>query len=104
MKLKKENQSVDASILLRRRIKIITGGRGRKKPGRERGMGGGKGGIRYEKRQERSTEGQETEQKYEQLLCSKSLVFYHVHPLFKEMIGINYNSTLIRPKLVQMVC
>ena len=72
--------------------------------GREEREGNRRDRIRYEKRQERSTEGQETEQKYEQLLCSKSLVFYHVHPLFKEMIGINYNSTLIRPKLVQMVC
>jgi hypothetical protein len=36
MKLnKKEDQSVDASILLRRGNKIITGGRGRKGPGRE---------------------------------------------------------------------
>ena len=37
MKLdKKEDQSVDASILLRRRNKIITGGRRREDTGRER--------------------------------------------------------------------
>ena len=39
---KKEDQSVDASVLLRRGNNIILGGRGRKGPGRERG-GGGKG-------------------------------------------------------------
>jgi hypothetical protein len=39
MKLnKKEYQSVDASTLLRRGNKIITGGRGRERPGRERGV------------------------------------------------------------------
>jgi hypothetical protein len=33
---KKEDQTVDASILHRRGNKIITGGRGRERPGRER--------------------------------------------------------------------
>jgi hypothetical protein len=63
---KKKDQSVDAPILLRRGNKIITGCRGKKGPWKERG-GRGKGGgcrIRYGKRQERSTEGQEIEQKY----------------------------------------
>ena len=56
MKLKeKEDQSVDASDLLRRGNKIITGGRGRERPGREReeegkwgigpGMEGDKGEV-----------------------------------------------------------
>jgi hypothetical protein len=36
MKLENEDQSVDASILLRRGSKIITGGRRRQGPGRER--------------------------------------------------------------------
>jgi len=40
MKLKKkEDQSIDASVLLRRGNKIITGDRGREKAGRERGRG-----------------------------------------------------------------
>jgi hypothetical protein len=56
---KKEDQSVDASILHKRRNKIITRGRGRTAPGRERKEGGKRGGrIRYWKGQERSTEGQ----------------------------------------------
>jgi len=66
MKLKKkEDQSVDASILYRRGNKNITGGRGREEPGREKEEGGNKrrGRIRYGKAQERSTEGQEIEQK-----------------------------------------
>jgi hypothetical protein len=43
MKLKKkEDQSVDASVLLRRRNKIVMEGREREEPGRERGGGGGK--------------------------------------------------------------
>jgi hypothetical protein len=37
MKLKKDDQSVDASLLLRRGKKIITGSRGRERSGRERG-------------------------------------------------------------------
>jgi hypothetical protein len=37
---KKENQSVDASVLLRRRNKIIMGGRRRDVPGRGREKGG----------------------------------------------------------------
>jgi len=45
MKLnKREDQGVDASILLRRGNKIIMGGRGREGPWRERG-GRGKGGA-----------------------------------------------------------
>jgi len=44
MKLKKEeDQSVDASVLLRRGNKIIMEGRGRERPGRERGGGGKRG-------------------------------------------------------------
>ena len=37
---KKEDQSVDASVLLRRGNKIIMGGRGREGPGRQRAGGG----------------------------------------------------------------
>jgi hypothetical protein len=37
---KKEDQNVDVSILHRRGKKIITGGRGREKPGRESGEEG----------------------------------------------------------------
>ena len=45
MELKnKEDQSVDASILHKRRNKIFTGGRGRKRPGRKRGGEVKKGG------------------------------------------------------------
>jgi hypothetical protein len=56
MKLnKKEDQSVDASILLRRWNKIIMGGRGRD-------LGGKMGSrIRYGQRQERSPGSQENE-------------------------------------------
>jgi hypothetical protein len=43
MKLKKmENQNVDASVLLRRRNKILTGGRGWEELGSKRGGGGRK--------------------------------------------------------------
>jgi hypothetical protein len=61
MKLKKkEEQSVDASILLKRGNKIITGGREREDlAGREEGEGKKRGSIRYEKRKERCPEGQE---------------------------------------------
>jgi hypothetical protein len=46
MKLKKkEDQSVDASVLLGRGNKIITGGRGREGPWREKGGGGKEGGA-----------------------------------------------------------
>jgi hypothetical protein len=49
---KKENQDIDASVLLRRGNKILTGGRGWKGLGRKRGGGGGNGaGIRYKRRQ-----------------------------------------------------
>jgi hypothetical protein len=64
MKLnKKEDQSVDASVLLRRGNKIITGGRGREGPGQEKRGGGemGQDRVRYGKRQERIPEGQENE-------------------------------------------
>ena len=44
MKPKKEDQSVDATILLRKRKKIILGGTGREGPRRERGGGGKNGG------------------------------------------------------------
>jgi hypothetical protein len=45
MKLKKkEDQSVDASVLLRMVKKIIRSGRGRKESGRERGGSGNKEG------------------------------------------------------------
>jgi hypothetical protein len=48
-----------ASILHKRSNKVITGGRGRKGPGRERGGGGEKGDrIRYWKGQEKNTESQ----------------------------------------------
>jgi hypothetical protein len=43
MKLKKEDQRVDASVLLRRGNKIITGGRGWERLGRKKRGGGGKG-------------------------------------------------------------
>jgi hypothetical protein len=45
MKLKKkEDQSVNASVFLRRGNKILTGGRGWEELGRKRGEKGGKGG------------------------------------------------------------
>jgi hypothetical protein len=57
---KKEGQSVGASILLRKGNKIIMGGKGREGSGSERGKESKKGGrIRFQKRQERSKEGQE---------------------------------------------
>jgi hypothetical protein len=55
---KKEDQSMDVSILLRQGNKIISGGRGKEEPGRERERGRGKKGrIKYGKRQERCPEG-----------------------------------------------
>jgi hypothetical protein len=66
MKLKKrEAQSVDASVLLRRVNKIITRGRGWEGLGRKRGSGGGKRGgrIRYGRRWRKCIEGQEIEQR-----------------------------------------
>ena len=56
---------MDISILFRRRNKVITEGRGREELG-EKKEGKGKKGCRitYEKRQKRSTEGQEIEQSY----------------------------------------
>jgi hypothetical protein len=61
---KKEDQSVDTSILYRTGNKIITGRRGREGPERKRG--GEKensvwGRNKYWEGQERSTEGQEIE-------------------------------------------
>jgi hypothetical protein len=68
MKLKrKEDQSVDASILLKRWNKIITGGRGSEGTWRERKGGEKQGGrIRCGRRQGRGgcTLCQEIEQKY----------------------------------------
>ena len=61
---KKENQSVATSILHRRENKIISGGRGRDLGVREEGEGKVWERNRYGKRQERSSEGQENEQKY----------------------------------------
>jgi hypothetical protein len=62
MKLKKkEGPSVDASILPRRKNKIITGGRGRDLGRRGWGRGRGKYRVRYGGRQERSPEDQENE-------------------------------------------
>ena len=65
MKLKrKEDQRVDASVLLRRGNKIIKGSRGWEGLGRKRGEGGEKRGrIRYGRRWRRCTEGQEIEQR-----------------------------------------
>ena len=40
---KRKDQSVDASVLLRRGTKIIMGGRGRERPGRVREGGGREG-------------------------------------------------------------
>ena len=53
MKLnKKEGSSIDVSVLLRQGNKIITGGKGREGPGREREGRGIKGSrTRYGKRQ-----------------------------------------------------
>jgi hypothetical protein len=44
-KLKKEDKSVDASILHKRENKVITGGRRREGPAKERGRGGKGEGI-----------------------------------------------------------
>jgi hypothetical protein len=54
---KKEDQDVDTSILHRTGNKTITGGRGRERPGRERGGGGTELGIG----RDRSTKNQEIE-------------------------------------------
>ena len=43
MKLKKEDQHMNVLVLLRRKNKIIMGGRGRERPGKERGGGRKKG-------------------------------------------------------------
>ena len=61
---KKEDQSVDASVLLRRGNKIITGARGWEGLGRKRGGREEKSGdrIRCGRRRGRCTEGQEIEQ------------------------------------------
>jgi hypothetical protein len=51
MKLKKEDKSVDASVLFGRGDKILTGSRGWEGLGRKRGVGEVKGGmIRYGRR------------------------------------------------------
>ena len=65
MKLKrKEDQRVDASVLLRRGNKIIKGSRGWEELGRKRRRRGEKGvRIRYGRRWRRCTEGQEIEQR-----------------------------------------
>jgi len=62
---KKEDQSVDASVLLRRGIKINTGGRGRDGLMKKRKVGEEKRGgrIRCGRRWEKCTEGQEIEQR-----------------------------------------
>lgn len=59
----KEEQSVDASVLLRRGNKIITGGRERDGLGRERGGGRKKEGSGVGRTRGRSTVGQEIEQR-----------------------------------------
>lgn len=58
-----EDQSVNASILHRRRSKRIRGGTGREGPGRERGGGGKRGGGKDQVLEgtESSAEGQEIE-------------------------------------------
>ena len=56
---KKEDQNVDASVLLRKGNKIITGGRGREGPGKENGVE--KEGGALSGREERITKGQENE-------------------------------------------
>ena len=62
---KKEDQSIEVSVLLRRQNKILMGGRGWKELGRKRGWGEEKGGRgRFVRRQRRWKEGQETEQRY----------------------------------------
>jgi hypothetical protein len=64
MKLKKEDQSVDASVLLKRGSKIIMGGRGREGSKRiEEGEDKRGQGQVWKKIGERSTEGQEVEQR-----------------------------------------
>jgi hypothetical protein len=65
MKLNKEHQGVDASILLRRGNNIIAGSRMKEGPGRDRGAAAEKEGrITYGKRHDRRPEGQENEYKY----------------------------------------
>ena len=66
MKLnKREDQSVDASVLLRRENKIITGARTSERMGRTQGVERKKRDrIRCDWRQRRSTEGQEIELRY----------------------------------------
>jgi hypothetical protein len=60
MKLKrKEDQRIDASVLLRKGNKIIKGSREWERLGRKRRGGGGK--IRHGRRWRRCTEGQEIE-------------------------------------------
>jgi hypothetical protein len=60
MKLnKKEGSNEDASIPLRRRNKIITGGRGKEGSGWVRGTGRERHRIRYGGRSERITKDQE---------------------------------------------
>jgi hypothetical protein len=58
---KKEDQSVDASVLHRTGNKTIIGGRGREGPGREKGGEVGRGRIKHWQVLGRSTECQETE-------------------------------------------
>jgi hypothetical protein len=55
--MKKEDQNVDSSVLLRRGNKILTGGRGLEGLGRKRGRGGERGQNRvWEKGMIYSTE------------------------------------------------
>jgi hypothetical protein len=67
MKLKKkEDQIVDASVLLRKRNKIIIGGKRNEETGREREKGGIRGGgtgfcVGGERGEGRSTEGEDIE-------------------------------------------
>jgi hypothetical protein len=66
MKVKKEDTSVDASVLLRRGNKITARDRGWEGLGRKREEGEEKGGcrIRCGRRRGRCTEDEEIEQKY----------------------------------------
>jgi hypothetical protein len=63
MKLnKKKDQSIDSFILLWRKNKILTAGRGRPEPRRKKGKWVKKGGRgRYRKIQEKRPEGEENE-------------------------------------------
>ena len=58
---KKEEENIDASILLRWGNKIITGDGGREEPGRERNGGGKKWGQQDQVWEETSPGGQENE-------------------------------------------